>query len=302
MGPWNLSLILSNTKGIHVSFMSIYRVLYPQKYKLIVANTEEDEIKFYEKHRPHAMYHADTLEITLESGDKIYQVSIEDDHSRGYMALCVFESKHSYFVILTMLRAFRLYSKPKLFHHDNGREYNNGVVSRLLEMLDVIDVPTELENPRGNGKKENGHKQDRKYFYDRYKFDCIEDVEENIPEYLELHNKVKGQWARYGQTAVSILEGAETNTLTDEESEKVICELYFKKAERMVKQNGKIKFEGKWYHMSKKMAGKSVEVRITLRGLESWYNGIFVKRWKYWEYVLGIDVEHILKKYLGYVL
>ncbi len=65
------------------------------------------------------------------------------------MALCVFPKKHTYFVILTLLRAFRLHSKPKLVHHDNGGEYNNGVVSRLLRMLDVVDVPTEVESPKG---------------------------------------------------------------------------------------------------------------------------------------------------------
>ena len=54
----------------------------------------------------------------------------------------------------------------KLFHHDNGGEYDNGVVSRLLRMLDIVDVPTEVENPKGNGKKERAHSQDRKYFYD----------------------------------------------------------------------------------------------------------------------------------------
>ncbi|MGB3459206.1 MAG: hypothetical protein WBB08_07920 [Halobacteriota archaeon] len=36
----------------------------------------------------------------------------------------------------------------------NGGEYNNGVVSRLLRMLDVVDVPTEVESPKGNGKKD----------------------------------------------------------------------------------------------------------------------------------------------------
>jgi hypothetical protein len=28
-----------------------------------------------------------------------------------------------FFVVLTILRAFRLHSKPELFHHDNGGEY-----------------------------------------------------------------------------------------------------------------------------------------------------------------------------------
>jgi len=68
------------------------------------------------------MYHADIMEVTLGNGAVIYQVSVEDDYSRSYMALCVFSKKHSCFVFLTILRAFRLHSKPELFHHDNGGE------------------------------------------------------------------------------------------------------------------------------------------------------------------------------------
>jgi len=295
LGPWNLSLLLSNEFAVHVSTMSILRVLHPEQYKF---KKIDEKVRFYEKPRPHVMYHADTMEVSLENKSLIYQISVEDDYSRGYMALCVFPKKHSYFVILTLLRAFRLHSKPELFHHDNGGEYDNGVVSRLLQMLGIVDVPTEVENPKGNGKKERAHSQDRKYFYDKYKFWDIESVEKTIPEYIRFRNESKGQWARYGKTASAVLKDAVAKPLTDEEMERVIRELYFEKAKRIVKQNGKVKFERDWYHVSKEMSGETVEVRVTLRGLEVWHNDTFIKRWKYWEYVLGIAAGYMLKRYL----
>ena len=46
------------------------------------------------------------------------------------------------------------------------------------------------------------------------------------------------------------------------------------------------------------MFGKTVEVTATLRGVEVWHNGAFIKRWKYGEYVLGISADYMLKKYL----
>ena len=159
------------------------------------------------------------------------------------MALCVFPKKHSYFVVLTILRAFRLHSKPELFHHDNGGEYDNRVVSRSLQMLDIVDVPTEVENPKGNGKKDCeaflinlflkkvSHSQDRKYFYEKYQFQDIAGVEKAIPEYIRFRNESKGQWARYGETASAVLKGAEAKPLTGEELERVIQELYFEKAD-----------------------------------------------------------------------
>jgi hypothetical protein len=73
-GSWNLSLLLSNNFSVHVCTMSILSVLYPERYKSI-----KIKIKFYEKPRPHIMYHADTMEVTLGNGSKIYQISVEDD-------------------------------------------------------------------------------------------------------------------------------------------------------------------------------------------------------------------------------
>jgi len=32
------------------------------------------------------------------------------------------------------------------------------------KMLGIVDVPTEVENPKGNGKKERAHSHDRKYW------------------------------------------------------------------------------------------------------------------------------------------
>jgi len=74
------------------------------------------------------------------------------------------------------------------------------------------------------------------------------------------------------------LKDAEAKPLTDEEREKVIRELYFEKVERKIKQNGKVKFEGKWYHVGKEMSGETVEMKVTLRGIDAWHNGAFVKR------------------------
>ena len=295
LGSWNLSLFLSNEFNVHVSVMSILRVLNPEKYK---CKKIIEKIKFFEKPRSHVMYHADTMEVVFNNGTVVYQISIEDDYSRGYMAMCVFPMKHSYFVVLSMLQSFRLHSKPKLFHHDNGSEYKNGVISRLLKMLSIVDVPTIVYNPKGNGKKEKAHSQDRKFFYHKNQFQDIESVEKAIPEYLRFRNESKGQWARYGQTASSAMKDAEAKPLTDDEMEKVIRELYFEKDQRVIKSDGKFKFEGKWYHLSENFAGKIIEVRLTLKGIEVWYESSFIKRWKYWEYILNNDVDYMLKKYL----
>jgi len=297
LGPWNLSVILSNSHSTHISAMSILRTLYPEKYRNQNKNVD-NTVNYFEKHRPFAMYHADTMEVIPGNGAKIFQISIEDDYSRYYVSMEVFRNKHPYFVVICMLKSFKQHGIPKLFHHDNGGEYNNTPVNWLLKRLSITDVPTEVENPQGNGKKERAHRQDREYFYRKYNFQTIEGVEQAIPDYLEFRNKVKGQWARYGKTADTAIKEYVPRKLTDDELEEIIKELYFKKKDRIVKKDGKVRFKGRMYHISNKLKGATVEMRITLKGIEAWYCEKLIKRWKYWEQILNIDVDYTLKRHL----
>jgi hypothetical protein len=68
---------------------------------------------------------------------------------------------------------------------------------------------------------------------------------------MRFRNESKGQWARYGKTASAVLKDAEAKPLTNEELKRVLRELYFEKVKRIVKQTGKVKFDGRWYHVSK---------------------------------------------------
>ena len=99
--------------------------------------------------------------------------------------------------------------------------------------------------------------------------------EQRIPGYLEFRNEIKGQWARYGQTAPAAAACRERNPMTDRELHEVIRELYFVKEKRQVRKNGKVKFRGKWEYICKEMYGKYVEMRITLRGMEAWIRADF---------------------------
>ena len=46
------------------------------------------------------------------------------------------------------------------------------------------------------------------------------------------------------------------------------------------------------------MFGETMDVRVTLKEVEAWHNGAFIKRWKYLEYVLGVAVDYMIKMYL----
>jgi hypothetical protein len=89
----------------------------------------------------------------------------------------------------------------------------------MCEKFNVYTNPLKnpQRNPKGNGKKEKAHSQDRKFFYDKNQFQDIESVDKAIPEYLRFRNESKGQWARYGQTALSAMKDAEAKSLKFEQ-------------------------------------------------------------------------------------
>ncbi len=78
LGAWNLSLLLSNELAVHVSTMGILRVLHPEQYK---SKKMMRKCGFMKNPDPFVMYHADTMEVTLENKSLIYQISVEDDYS-----------------------------------------------------------------------------------------------------------------------------------------------------------------------------------------------------------------------------
>ena len=89
------------------------------------------------------------------------------------------------------------------------------------------------------------------------------------------------------------MKDVEAKPLTDEELERVIREMYFENVERKVKENGKVKFKEKWYHVGRKMSGETVEVQVTLKRVEVWHNGAFIRTME----ILGICFRYCCRLY-----
>jgi hypothetical protein len=69
--------------------------------------------------------------------------------------------------------------------------------------------------------------------------------------------------------------------MSDDELKKIIRGIHFEKKNRIVKKDGKVRFKGRNYHISKKLKGTTVEMRVTSKGIEAEYGGKLIKRWKY---------------------
>ncbi|PIV13885.1 MAG: hypothetical protein COS45_00550 [Candidatus Huberarchaeum crystalense] len=77
-----------------------------------------------------------------------------------------------------------------------------------------------------------------------------------------------------------------------------MCQTSVEKKNQIVKKDGKVRFKGRNYHISKKLKGTTVEMRVTLKGIEAKYGEKLIKRWKYWKYVPTNDVGYMSEKHL----
>jgi hypothetical protein len=163
---------------------------------------------------------------------------------------------------------------------------------KIERRREMIHIHIKRENPIREVIKEFDVCLDTYYYrYHRY-------VEKGIFGLFDLETSQRDSERCMGKPASFVLRDAEAKPLTNEELEGVIRKLYFENVERKVKQNGKVEFKGKEYHEGRKMLDETVEVLVTLKRVKVWHNGTFIKRWRYWEYVLGIAVGYMMKKYL----
>ena len=264
-----LSYQLKNEKDIEISPTTIWRRLYPHK--------EKEKILFFEMKRPHSMWHGDVMAgKRLSDGTIVYQCSIEDDYSRAY-AGCLSKHKDARVVIHALIDGILHWKAiPTCFHYDNGGEAKCGIVKAFLRNLSEVCnhhvkfIPTRVNNPKGNGKKERGHKDDRRDFWRKQKSDDIEVIKTKFVDYLNWRNTKKGHFALKGKPSITRLEENKkpTRNFTKGYLESLAK---VKVGERLVRRGGGIYFHNVVIYIDKEIAGERVELWETLNGLEIRY-------------------------------
>lgn len=265
-GCYVLSYQLHNERNIFLSPSSIWRYFYSKKEK-------EIPLQFYEMKKPHSMWHGDVMEKKLADGKTIYQCTIEDDYSRGYAGV-IAEYKDARIVIHALINAIiRWKCIPACFHYDNGSEVKSGLTQLFLKNLskvcgkEIKFIPTLVENPKGNGKKERAHRDDKRDFWNKLEISDLAGIRKKFRRYLTWRNNKKGHFALNGKPSISRLKENKKQKIefTKEFLEGVAK---FKIGERKVKVGGMIFFNRKTIFVNKNMKGKQVELWETLKGLE----------------------------------
>lgn len=236
------------------------------------------------------MWHGDVMiGRRLPDGSFVYQCTVEDDYSRGYAGhLACY--KDARIVINALIDAILQWkSIPTCFHYDNGSEAKCGIVKAFLKKLsdvcnhDIVLIPTLVRNPKGNGKKERAHKDDRRDFWRRNKSNNLKRLQIRFGEYLYWRNHKKGHFALKGKPSVTRLK-------ENKKLERKFTGVFLERlasvmiGERFVRRGGVIFLYDRLVYTDKFLTGKKVELWETLKGLEVRHSGkVFDLIEDYWE-------------------
>lgn len=236
------------------------------------------------------MWHGDVMTgRRLPNGNYIYQCTLEDDYSRGYAGV-LSEHKDARIVVYALIDAIlRWKSIPTCFHYDNGGEAKCGIVKAFLKNLSkvcnhkITFVPTKLHNPKGNGKKERGHKDDKRDFWNNVRSINMRYMKKRFREYLTWRNDKKGHYPLKGKPSITRLkENKKPKRNFTREFLKSLAKV--KLEGRLVRKGGVIFLYGKLIYTDKRVVDKRVELWETLEGLEVKYKDkVFDVVKDYWE-------------------
>lgn len=264
-GCFVISFQLANEEGVYMSHMTVWRILNPN-------HKPPKEYKFYEISKPFGMLHGDIMiGKRLPDGTFLYQLSWQDDYSRGYVACIVETSKNSVLVIRGLIEAIVKYQViPSVVHYDNGSEGKCKIVNVFCEAVGTKLIHSTVNQPHTNGKKERAHRDDKRDFWSEIKSENINHIRKKNEEYVKWRNEKKGHWALNGKPSITRLN----------ENKKPKCDFtreYLESlaqvriAARKVRQGGMIFVPKGVRFIGRQHVGKNVELWETLNGLEIRY-------------------------------
>lgn len=129
-----------------------------KKIKIIYPNLLLSEYPSYPNH----IWVSDFTYIPFQ-GKTVYLATIMDLFTRKIVGLSVMTTHAVQLVLSAYLNALNSNSRPKIFHSDNGSEYNSEI---FIEALETVGI--KISRSRPGCPWENGYQES---FYDKFKID-----------------------------------------------------------------------------------------------------------------------------------
>lgn len=126
--------------------------------KVVYPNLLLTEYPLYENH----IWVADFTHISFQN-KIVYISTIEDLYTRKIIGISIYTNHAVQLVISSLMNAIYNNPRPRIFHSDNGSEYNSRIFIEILENLGINISRSKPGCPWENGYQES--------FYDKFKID-----------------------------------------------------------------------------------------------------------------------------------
>ena len=167
----------------------------------------EHEKGFKQPEKPNEQWHTDFAFVKI-SGVFYYFAAVLDGFSRKILVWDLFQDMKELNVEILITKAKELYpeAKPRIIH-DNGSQYTNDDLKKLLAQLEIEDSKTRPFHPQSNGKIERFHRTLRTEHIRRTPYISASYAEIKMAEWITFYNSERLNGAIYYLTPDEVFEG-----------------------------------------------------------------------------------------------
>lgn len=203
--------------------------------------------------------------LTDAAARRCHPLTVLDDHSRFNICLTACSTESGEQVKAALTQAFRLYGLPQRITCDNGPPWGaagRGTVSTLgawLTRLGVRIGHSTPYHPQTQGKDERFHRTLKRELLERYGFNSIEQCQAGFDRWRDEYNLIRphqalGQLPPVTRYSASGRAFPETLPVIEYDPEDEV---------RVVRNTGRIKYNGTEYFIGEGLKGQPVAIRPT---------------------------------------
>jgi transposase InsO family protein len=227
--------------------------------------------RFYERHHPHSLWHGDymkKIKLADGSGQTAFQLTFQDDYSRGYV-FCELSLKDDvYTTVKGMIAAMRQWQViPKAVLFDNGSHFRGKLLWVFCKNLGIRVIYSSVNHPQTNGKPERAFQDDMRDFYQQYHEWLLDHLRHDLPSYVHYRNYIRGHRALGGKPSIARLQ-EHTEIAPAHILDQLESYASYGMGRQVVRRDGSIRVLGRSAQLDVRASGQPVTMYETMRGME----------------------------------
>ena len=204
LGPERLAWELQNVAHMPISPATIKRMKHARQ-QAQTPPRPRPQWRFYARHHPQSLWHGDCLEKVFdqETGRQLYQMTLLDDYSRGYVfcdLVDFIDPRTTIVALCTAMRQWQVMPKGVVF--DQGGAFRGQLLAAFCRNLGIRLIHASPQHPQTNGKLERAFRDDMPEFYRHQPVWELAALRRALPAYVHYRNEVRGHRALKGCPAM----------------------------------------------------------------------------------------------------